>query len=120
MSKMKIIKYTAVFSFMLLALVAFTESALVSKTFTSGLTTSAQTLSGAELFKANCARCHGDDGKGDKGPDLTSEKRQNKWKDSDAKLVDKITKGGFGMPKFGKKLKPEEIKAVAAYVRTLK
>lgn len=31
-----------------------------------------------------------------------------------------ITKGGFIMPSFGKKLKPEEIRAIAAYVRTLK
>lgn len=70
--------------------------------------------------KANCARCHGDDAKGGKGPDLTTEKKQTKWKDSDEKLVKKITNGGFGMPKFGKKLKPEEIKAIADYVRTLK
>lgn len=76
--------------------------------------------SGAELFQNNCARCHGADGTGGKGPDLTSEKRQAKWKESDEKLVKKITKGGLFMPKFGKKLKPEEIKAIADYVRTLK
>ena len=79
-----------------------------------------QAGSGADLFANSCARCHGADGKGGKGPNLTSEKRQLKWKDSDEKLVRKITKGGFIMPSFKKKLKPEEIKAIAAYVRTLK
>lgn len=79
-----------------------------------------QAASGADLFANNCARCHGADGTGGKGPNLTSEKRQSKWKDSDAKLVKKITKGGFIMPSFRKKLRPEEIKAIAGYVRTLK
>lgn len=77
-------------------------------------------LSGAELFANNCARCHGADGTGGKGPDLTSEKRQAKWKESDEKLVKKITNGGFIMPSFRKKLKPVEIQAIADHVRTLK
>lgn len=76
--------------------------------------------SGAELFQTNCARCHGPDGKGGKGPNLASEKRQAKWRESDAKLIKKITSGGMFMPSFGKKLKPEEIKAIADHVRTLK
>jgi len=79
-----------------------------------------QTDPGRTLFLANCARCHGDDAKGKKGPDLTAAKRQAKWKDSDASLIKRITSGAFGMPKFGKTLKPEEIQAIAAYVRTLK
>jgi cytochrome c oxidase cbb3-type subunit 3 len=120
MLKVKIIKYVVTFSFILFGAIIFAENSLFPKTITDGFMTSAQTLSGAELFKANCARCHGDDAKGGKGPDLTSEKRQSKWKDSDEKLVNKITKGGFIMPKFGKKLKPEEIKAIADYVRSLK
>ncbi len=76
--------------------------------------------SGAELYKENCARCHGADGTGGKGPNLASEKRQAKWRESDVKLVNKITKGGMFMPSFGKKLKAEEIKEIASYVRTLK
>lgn len=76
--------------------------------------------SGAELFETNCARCHGADGKGGKGPNLASEKRQAKWRESDAKLISKISKGGLFMPSFGKKLKSEEIKAIADHVRTLK
>ena len=76
--------------------------------------------SGAALFQTNCARCHGPEGKGGKGPNLASEKRQAKWRDSGAKLVKKISGGGFIMPAFGKKLKPGDISAIAAHVRTLK
>jgi mono/diheme cytochrome c family protein len=83
-------------------------------------TVSAQEISGKELFANNCARCHGADAKGGKGPDLTSAKRQSKWADSEEPLIKRITNGGLIMPKFGKRLKPEEIKAVADYVRTLK
>lgn len=79
-----------------------------------------QTDPGRALFLANCARCHGDDAKGKKGPDLTAAKRQAKWKDSDASLIKRITNGAFGMPKFGKTLKPEEIQTIANYVRSLK
>jgi len=79
-----------------------------------------QTDPGRTLFLANCARCHGDDAKGKKGPDLTAAKRQAKWKDSDEPLVKRITNGAFGMPKFGKTLKPEEIQTIANYVRSLK
>lgn len=87
----------------------------------SGEIASVETFqSGAKLFEENCARCHGADGKGGKGPNLASEKRQAKWRESDAKLVRKITKGGLFMPSFGKKLKPEDIKLIAEHVRTLK
>ncbi|MGQ0543607.1 MAG: c-type cytochrome [Blastocatellia bacterium] len=79
-----------------------------------------QDLSGEELFKANCARCHGNNGEGGKGPNLTTEKKKAKWKDSDEKIVKKITKGGFIMPSFKKKLSETEIRTIAAYVRNLK
>ena len=114
------IKYIVTFGFILLVAFIFLGSSVMQNTVTNGFVSSAQTLSGKVLFKNNCARCHGDDATGGKGPNLTTEKKQAKWKDSDEKLVSKITKGGFGMPKFGKKLKPEEIKAIAAYVRSLK
>lgn len=81
---------------------------------------SGQTVSGAELYQNNCARCHGADGTGGKGPNLASEKKQAKWRDSDEKLIKKITNGGMFMPSFGKKLKTDEIKAIAAHVRSLK
>lgn len=88
--------------------------------FTAEVSGSPMLASGAELFENNCARCHGSDGTGGKGPNLASAKRQAKWKDSDEKLIKKITNGGMFMPSFGKKLTPEEIKAIADHVRTLK
>jgi mono/diheme cytochrome c family protein len=78
-----------------------------------------QVSTGRELFMNNCARCHGDDAKGDKGPDLTSRKRQSKWTNSDEPIVNKINKGGLFMPKFEKKLTSEQIKEIAQYVRSL-
>lgn len=81
---------------------------------------SAQESSGAQLFARNCARCHGADAKGGTGPNLTSEKRQSHWRDSNQKLVAKISKGGFIMPSFKKKLTPAQITAIADHVRSLR
>ena len=114
------IKYIITLGFVMLAGFIFLETSVMRNTMPNGFVSSAQTLAGKDLFKNNCARCHGDDGTGGKGPNLTSEKRQAKWKDSDEKLVKKITNGGWGMPKFGKTLKADEIKAIASFVRSLK
>ena len=75
---------------------------------------------GAELFAQNCARCHGEDAHGGRGPNLTSPKRQAKWKSSDEKIVKQITNGGIFMPAFKKKLVPDQIKSTAEYVPSLK
>lgn len=115
----KLIKITLVLGFAVLAAVFFIEAPKASGNPENAPDASATNLSGEELFKANCARCHGNNGEGGKGPNLTTEKKKAKWKDSDQKLVDKITKGGFIMPSFRKKLNADEIKTIAGYVRTL-
>ena len=70
------------------------------------------------LYKSKCAMCHGADGKKAVGHDLQSADVQNK---SDANLAAVITDGKAPkMPKYGDKLKPEEIKGLVAYIRTLK
>jgi mono/diheme cytochrome c family protein len=72
----------------------------------------------AALYKSKCAMCHGPDGKKAAGHDLSSAEVQ---KESDADLTAVITNGKAPkMPKYGDKLKPEEIKALVAYIRTLK
>jgi len=72
----------------------------------------------AALFKSKCAMCHGADGKKTAGHDFTSAAVQ---KESDADLTAVITNGKPPkMPKYGDKLKPEEIKGLVAYIRTLK
>src|ERR1700692_19054 len=74
------------------------------------------------LFKSKCAGCHGADGTGSAmgkkmgAHDFTSAEVQGL---SDAQLADIITNGKNKMPKYGS-LKPEEIKGLVAYIRTLK
>lgn len=77
---------------------------------------------GEAVFKARCARCHGEDGKGKTKaapPDLTDPKTQASLTDAD--IVKTITNGRKGTLMVGwkGKLSTEEISAVAAYVRSL-
>jgi mono/diheme cytochrome c family protein len=73
------------------------------------------TKQGYTLFDHNCAHCHGDDARGDEGPDLHGLVK------SDARLT-KIIKGGIKgeMPAFGKKFTDSDVQALIAYLRTLK
>ena len=79
-----------------------------------------------DLFRSNCARCHGSNGRGDtplgrtyQAPDFTD----NEWWRKQGKitgtksLVSIVTRGKGGMPAFGKKLKPGEIKLLVNYIR---
>ncbi|MCU1301505.1 MAG: cytochrome c, class [Candidatus Sulfotelmatobacter sp.] len=77
----------------------------------------------AKLFKTNCASCHGPDGSGNTGlgkalhaEDLRSAETQ---KQSDAVLLEVITKGRGKMPAFGAKIKSDDITELVAYIRTL-
>jgi cytochrome c5 len=79
-----------------------------------------------DLFRTNCARCHGSDGHGDtplghtyNAPDFTDAEWWRKHSDitSTRRLVSIVSHGKGGMPAFGKKLKPSEIKLLVNYVR---
>jgi len=77
----------------------------------------------AKVYKTNCVLCHAADGSGTsasgkamKAKDLRSAEVQGK---TDAELEEFITKGQGKMPAFGKKLSPETIKALVAYIRAL-
>lgn len=75
----------------------------------------AEAAQGRHLFLMNCAHCHGDDARGDEGPDLHG---LNK---SDMRIHQVIAAGIKGeMPSFGKKLGDPEIHQLTAYLRTLK
>jgi cytochrome c6 len=86
----------------------------------SVLPSSAQDASA--LFKSKCAGCHGADGTGSAmgkkmgAHDFTSSDVQ---KMSDAELSDIITNGKNKMPKYSS-LKPEDVKGLVDYIRTLK
>jgi mono/diheme cytochrome c family protein len=82
------------------------------------------------LWDANCAQCHGKDGRADtkmgktlNAKDLTDAKVQTEF--TDAKATQSIKEGvkengKTTMKAFGGKLTDDEIKALVAYVRTLK
>src|SRR5579864_3784462 len=70
---------------------------------------------GYKLFMMNCAHCHGTDARGDEGPDLHGVKK------SDARIATIIQNGIKGeMPKFGSKFSKTDVKALTAFVRSLK
>jgi cytochrome c6 len=77
----------------------------------------------ASTFKAKCAVCHGNGGKGDSpagrslgAADLTKVAAAK----SPAELKTLIQNGKGKMPAYGKSLKPEEIDAMVTYIKSLK
>jgi mono/diheme cytochrome c family protein len=70
---------------------------------------------GYKLFDHNCAPCHGEDARGDEGPNLHGLLK------SDARLTT-IIKGGIKgeMPAFARKFTDSDVQALIAYLRTLK
>lgn len=77
---------------------------------------------GAALYKSKCAMCHSDNGVAKKMAEGSANLNDPKWQAANS--VDSITKvltEGKGKKKSMKdKLTPDQMKAVAAYVLTLK
>jgi cytochrome c6 len=77
----------------------------------------ADTAKGAEVFRANCAQCHAGGGnfinqrKTLKKPDL---EKYDMY--SAGAIIQLVTKGKDACPSFSRRLKPEQIENVAAYV----
>jgi mono/diheme cytochrome c family protein len=76
-----------------------------------------------KIYKTNCVLCHSANGSGDsptgkamKAKDLRSDDVQ---KSSDSDLAGIVTNGKGKMPAFGKKLSPDAIKSLVAYIRAL-
>jgi len=74
---------------------------------------------GAEVFAAQCARCHGSDGSGGFGPQLSGGKVVEAYPDAEDEIAVVTDGKPVGMPAFGDRLSPEEIDQVVAYTRTL-
>ena len=79
---------------------------------------------GAAIYKSKCAMCHGPDGAGQtamgknlKLKDLRSAEVQ---KMTDAEITKIVTDGKGKMPAYKGKLSDPEIKALVAFIRTLK
>jgi mono/diheme cytochrome c family protein len=86
---------------------------------------SARAQSGGEaLYKAKCAACHGADGKGETGMGKANKIRDlgsaDVQKETDDELAGIIGNGKGKMPGYAKSLKPEQIKDLVAFIRTLK
>ena len=98
------------------------SAAVIGITLLSG---AARAQGGAEaLYKTKCAACHGADGKGEtaigkanKVRDLGSADVQ---KQSDDELAGIIGNGKGKMPAYSKSMKPEQIKDLVAFLRSLK
>jgi mono/diheme cytochrome c family protein len=70
---------------------------------------------GRILFQKNCSLCHGASGQGGEGPNL------QKMTLTNATISTTIKKGIKGeMPAFGSKFKDADIKALAAFVHSIK
>jgi mono/diheme cytochrome c family protein len=82
-----------------------------------------------DLYRNNCARCHGGDGRGDtplghtyNAPDFTDPEwwRQHSKITDTASLISLVSHGKGGMPAFGRKLSRSEINRLVGYVRRFK
>src|SRR5467141_3116809 len=82
-----------------------------------------------DLFRNNCARCHGADGRGDtplghtyNAPDFSDPEWWQKHSNitNSASLVSIVSHGKGGMPAFDKKLSRTEIRRLVGYVRRFK
>ena len=73
---------------------------------------------GATLYADNCARCHGPDGGGAVGPQLSEGRAAELFPNVEDQIA-VVANGQGGMPAFGGNLSPEEIQAVVDYTRTL-
>lgn len=72
---------------------------------------------GAAIFADNCSACHGGDGGGGIGPQLSDGRAERQYPYI-ADQIAVVSEGRGEMPKFGGTLTPEEIAAVVLYTRT--
>lgn len=75
---------------------------------------------GASIFTANCASCHGGEGQGLSGPNLTDDAYLHVKAVED--LADVVVKGrnNNAMPPWGNRLRTNEVVLVSSYVASLR
>jgi len=78
------------------------------------------TAMGRERFVKSCASCHGEDGRGLIGPNLTDDH----WLHGGlvVQVFNTIAKGvaAKGMPPWGRAVAPEELAALVSYIRSIR
>lgn len=74
---------------------------------------------GAVRFRKTCASCHGEQGQGLIGPNLTDDHWLHGG--SVTQIFDTVVRGvpAKGMPPWGRALSPEDLRAVVSYIRSL-
>jgi len=118
------------FALLLLALPAFASrpKAVLQSRATNGQPKKRSSLA-VDLFRNNCARCHGADGRGDtplghtyNTPDFTDAEWWQKHSNitGTGSLISIVTHGKGGMPAFGKKLTRPQIRLLVSHVRKFK
>ncbi len=81
----------------------------------------AMAADGAAVYKAKCAMCHGADGsKVNAAMGIKPLSSAEVQKQSDAQLIEIVTKGKAKMPAYGSRMSADEIKAAVSFIRTLK
>lgn len=96
----------------------YSSAATPPKTVSAVQPATTGNIDAAALFAANCSGCHGEDGKGGFGSDLTSSDYEYGKDAASVRLS--ITKGRGGkMPAFGDQLSSAEISALADYIINL-
>ena len=75
---------------------------------------------GKSVFRANCISCHGRDGEGKVGPNLTDEEYKNVNQIEDIARVIQNGAGAGAMPKWSNRLHVNEVVLVSAYVASLR
>jgi mono/diheme cytochrome c family protein len=86
-------------------------------TVPAGQTGTTAAPDGAQLYRSNCAGCHGGDGGGGVGPQLRDGAVTRSFKDAGSE-VSFVKSGGSGMPAFRDDLTDAEIQAVVDFTRT--
>ena len=74
---------------------------------------------GQALFRGLCSGCHGGAGRGGKGPDLTDNRWIHGGTDRDIARVIQNGVPKTTMKKMGDALKPDQIRKLIAYIRSL-
>ncbi len=75
---------------------------------------------GASVFSANCTSCHGSNGGGGVGPNLTDDAYINVKTVTDIHAVIAEGANNGAMPAWGKRLHPNEIVLLSSYVASLR
>lgn len=117
MNRFLLVKLSAVVLFLTITISVWAYSG--PNTGTAASLVAMDPTSGALVYANNCARCHGDDGEGDKGPAINTPAKQKKFRANSQALIRKISNGGGKMPAFRTRLTPAEIRSVANFVKTL-